>query len=144
MKNGIIFRLAAAGVLTVLGGCSPLPTYQPEAHERMVTATWIGMGTPHICKAGRNYKLEVAKTDGLPTTRIPVGERVVLWSFMHFQGYQISFSCKPSLSLVPAEGKDLLINSGLASGKCFIEAVRSDPSHPNGVTLEPSSALPFC
>jgi hypothetical protein len=137
-------RLIAACCLLSTAGCNTLPTYVPAPAEKTVTAKLLGYGKPFMCKQGQKYSLDVNEAGGYQTTQLPVGNRLTLWRYMSYQGYQVISSCTPMLSLVPKEGVGIVISSGLADGKCFIEAVREDLTRETGVALEPTIGGPAC
>lgn len=136
-------RIAVCSLLA-MSGCTTLPTYAPAAAEKTVPVQLLGYGAPYMCVGGTKYKLDYKESAGAFTTQIPVGSRVTLWRYMSYAGYQVTSSCTPMLSLIPQEGVGLIINSGLANGRCFIEAVREDRTRDTGVALEPSVGAPAC
>ena len=137
-------RLMAACCLLAAAGCNTLPAYTPAPAEKTVTAKLLGYGKPFMCTQGKRYSLDVHESGGYQTTQLPVGSRVTLWRYMSYQGYQVTSSCTPMLSLIPKEGVGVIINSGLADGKCFIEAVREDVARDTGVALDPTIGGPAC
>jgi hypothetical protein len=139
-----ITRLAAAVSLLAFGGCSTLPTYEPAATEKTVNVQLLGYGAPSMCVDGRKYRLDAKESAGAITTQIPVGQRVTLSRYMTYAGYQVTSSCNPSLSLIPKEGVGVILNTGLADGRCFIEVVREDRARDTGVALEPTVGPPAC
>jgi len=134
--------IAGLAIALVLAGCSTMPTYEPQAAD--VSVQLVGMGQPGICVGGNNYRLDVAENEGIRTVRVPTGNRVMLWSTMAFQGYNVISRCEPALAFVPSAGNTYVANAGLADGKCFIELVREDKQRETGVAPEPTLQRPKC
>ncbi|MES2323110.1 MAG: hypothetical protein V4633_12670 [Pseudomonadota bacterium] len=139
MRTLTIAALAATLALT---GCSTMPIY--EAKPADVRIQLLGMGKPGMCVGGTHYQLPVTEEKGIRTVRVPTGNRVMLWSTMVFQGYNVMSSCQPLLAFVPAAGHSYVSNAGLTDGKCFIELVREDSLRATGVAPEPTLQRPKC
>jgi len=139
-----IARLSALAGLLSMAACHSLPTYQPAPNEAVTTAKFIGMGQPYMCRGGIRYKLDVLMRDGFRTALLPTEQRISVWSAMSYVGYNIVSTCAPSIGFVPRAGTGVIVNSGLASGQCFIEVVRDDPSQATGVATEPTAGAPAC
>jgi hypothetical protein len=145
LNNTMTGRLLAAACMLAMVGCgTPLPVYTPAPAEKTVTAKLLGSGSPYMCTQGKKYSLDVKESGGFRTVQLPLDNRVTLWRYMSFQGYQVISSCTPMLSLVPKSGTDLIISAGLADGRCFIEAVREDNARATGVALDPTVGPPSC
>jgi hypothetical protein len=144
LNFSITARLLAVCCLLASAGCNTLPAYAPAPAEKTVTAKLLGYGKPFMCKEGKRYSLDVSESDGYQTTQLPVGARLTVWRYMSYQGYNVISSCSPTISLIPKEGVGLIIHSGLAGGKCFIEAVREDVARDTGVALDPTIGAPAC
>jgi hypothetical protein len=133
---------AAAGLLAaalLLGGCASLgPMY--ESGPTDTTVTLIGMGRPFMCTGGVAYQLNTVVKDKATTIRVPVGQRVQLSSYIYITGYNVTSSCSPTISFIPAPGTSYILNSGLADGQCFTELVREKADSPTGVVPEPTLA----
>ncbi len=140
--NRTTLRLLIGAAALLLSACHTLPTYQPVAGDP--TVSFVGMGKPSFCtKAGR-FQLDVTEADGYRTARVPAGQRISMWSYMSFQGYQVITTCMPTLAFTPQTGSAYIVNAGLNNGKCFIEVVREDKSRDTGVALETSAGRPEC
>jgi len=137
-----LWRRALPAAALLLGACSILPTYEPKAAD--ATISFVGIGRPSFCSRAGRFSLDVIEADGYRTAKVPVGERISVWNYMSFDGYNVISTCMPMLAFTPAAGKSYILNAGLADGKCFIELVREDKSRDTGVALEPSMAQPGC
>lgn len=140
----LVSRLAATSLLLALAACNSLPPYTPAAGEKTVRAEFIGGGRPSICVAKQSYSLPLVEEKGKYFAQLPVDQRVMIFAYQSFQGYQVTSSCHAALSLIPQAGKQIVVNSGLVDGKCFVESVLVDGSTPSGLALDPSVGPPQC
>ena len=135
-------RLAGAAAALTLSACNVLPIYQPAPSDARIT--FVGLGQPGFCSAAGRFKLDVTEENGVRSALVPAGQRLTLWSYMNFQGYQAMSTCHPALSFTPASRTAYVANAGLVNGKCFIELVRDDARTATGLAIEPTAGAPTC
>jgi hypothetical protein len=124
------------GCASLLSGCVTNEPYAFAEGEKAASIKFLGMGRISFCRTNQFYSFTPVENSDL--VRVPVGERVSVGSFMHFSGYNVSYSCYPFLSFLPEEGKTYVIDNSIRGSKCFIEVVREDKSKATGVSLETS------
>lgn len=140
MKFHNVVRCVAACVPALLVGCAT--PYVPSAGETMVPVKVLGMGEPLMCKAGQVYGLSPDKSG---VALVPVGDRISVGSYMYFDGYMVSHSCRVWVSFIPKAGGSYVTNSGLGgTQRCFAELVVEDSTKETGVAFEPTAGRGAC
>lgn len=125
--------LVVSGLL--VAGCATTQPYQFSSGEKNALLK-KGAGIS-MCKDGKFYRLP--PVDGESATPIPAdGGRITLIAAMTYSGYNVTYSCYPSISFQPREGETYLVNSFVRGDKCYAELVREDLVQQTGVAFVPS------
>lgn len=134
-------KLLALLPLLAMTGCTVFPIYQPAANEVTTPLKVSGWGiiTFRLCTQLDKDRRQLDIDPKTLTTRIPVGQCLMVNAYRSASGYQVVHYCNAKLAFDPLPGTTYVVNSGMVDqGKCFIELVKEDLSTDTGLVLEPS------
>lgn len=126
------FVAAASCLFLVACGMQPykLPDNEPTAQLNLTASN-----NAWICSNGKPHSLT---PDSSGHVAIPAGQRVVIGSSFHAQGYNVQYSCAPRVNFVPRSGEAYYQDFQIEAEKCYALIYRETPTNPAGVDFEPS------
>lgn len=133
-------KLRMAGVATccslLMTGCVVFPPYLAKPNEKTASVKLMGSVEAVFCKNSEFFSLPLEQNSDY--VRVPANERITLETRLLYSGYNITYSCYPSLSFVPEEGGAYALHTYVREKKCFVELVREDNTTLTGIGIESS------
>jgi len=120
--------LIAAFALASLSACTILPRYEaPPAGPETASIDMSRFSVVSLCHQGKAYS--VPKT---PDGKVVVTTegRVSVTGIAQFMGFNVIYTCTPSISFRPEAGQTYFMNLRALSQGCEMEVYRLDPSEP--------------
>ncbi|MFN3581822.1 MAG: hypothetical protein ACK4VV_15280 [Pseudomonas sp.] len=119
MKNFICFILALG-----LTGCQTYQNYDIQPQGPTAQIDLSSLPDPWICIHSTRLSVKSPKA-GLVT--IPAGSRITVGSIFTWQGYNVTYSCDPSMSFIPVEGESYYVHGEIIAEACSTQVfVKSD------------------
>lgn len=134
-------HLALSAALLALSGCALAP-YKPAPGEPTALINVKNVPSPSICDAqGRQFSLQPGK-DSL--ARIPADEPLMLGSVLQYQGYNVVWTCAPTVGFTPAADQTYYGVVESANQACRYEVYRTDTANRTGLGLESTVTRGTC
>ncbi len=129
MSPGAV-RLGLPFALTILGGCPVGPRYELPLHSETAKLKVASLTQSWICAQGAKRSFSPDK-DGYATIR--AGERVIVGVQYSGQGYNVTYSCDPSVSFIPWAGESYYQDFQIEAEKCTAIIYREVRTNPVGL-----------
>lgn len=134
MIHGAI-RLCTALALVILGGCAVAPPYELPAKSETARLKVASPTETWICADGAKRSFSPDK-EGY--AKIRAGERVIVGVQYSAQGYNVNYSCDPSVSFMPMAGESYYQDFQVEAEKCTAFIYREVTTNPVGLDFESS------
>jgi hypothetical protein len=121
-------RGLALAALALLSGCVSYPPYKaPPPGPDTATIDMSRFSVASLCQKGKAYRVPrtpdgkvVVSTDG----------RVSVTGIAQFIGFNVTYTCMPSISFRPEAGQSYFMTLRALSEGCEMEVYRLDPAEP--------------
>lgn len=129
-------RLTAACAATLaLSGCGLAP-YRPTPGEATAIIDVRNVPAPLICNSqGQRFSLTPDKDH---KARIPAGAPLMLGSVKQIYGYNVTWTCMPTIGLTPEPNQSYYGVVESANQACRYEVYRAGADNRVGLALEPT------
>ena len=140
MIRTYITSLALIGTVFISGCVSPYILKDAEPRAKIQP---MGFGTITFCKNNKAYSLP-SDPKNKEVKYIPSGERITIKKSLSFQGYNVTYSCHPELSFVPASNETYIVNADLQGSQCYIELLKLNEEKETGVDIDFTTSSSNC
>ena len=124
----------------LISGCAILPPYVAPA-DNVVNLNVNDLPDPWICV---NKKMFALKADSQGNAKVPTGSRIVVGSRHSWQGYNVTYSCNPSVSFIPQTGISYFANWEIIDEGCRVEIYKITDDNRVGLDFERSIDRGWC
>jgi hypothetical protein len=127
-------------LIILISSCTILPPYVAPK-ENIVELKIEELPDPWICI---NEKMFALKADTKGNAKVPAGSRIVVGSRHHWEGYNVRYSCNPSISFVPKIGISYFSNWEVIDEACRVEIFQISDKNRVGLDFEKSASRGWC
>lgn len=115
-----------------LMSCAFIPTYKLSENQNYSRVNLKELSNAWVCVNKKKYGLK-KEDDGY--AKVPSDVRLTIGSIHSWSGYNITYSCEPSVSFVPVGGQKYYINWAIREERCYVEVYREGAQNRVGLDI---------